>query len=44
MNYLQQIEPGLNAYTVNFDASILNTLRTMFDDALRERLSREGYA
>lgn len=44
MKRLQQIEPGLNAYTVSFDSSLLNTLRTMFDDFLKERLSREGYA
>ncbi len=44
MKHLQQIEPGLNAYTVSFDSSLLNTLRTMFDRSLRERLNREGYA
>ena len=44
MKHLQQIEPGLNAYTVSFDSSLLNTLRTMFDHSLRERLGREGYA
>lgn len=44
MKHLQQIEPGLNAYTVSFDFSLLNTLRTMFDGFLRERLGREGYA
>ncbi|MCK4675253.1 MAG: hypothetical protein KAT61_05020 [Gammaproteobacteria bacterium] len=44
MKRLQQIEQGLNAYTVSFDASLLNVLRTMFDDFLKERLSREGYA
>ena len=44
MKRLQQIEPGLNAYKVNFDSSLLNTLRTMFDRSLRERLQREGYA
>lgn len=44
MKRLQQIETGLNAYTVSFDTSLLQTLRKMFDDSLRERLSREGYA
>lgn len=44
MKHLQQIEPGLNAYTVSFNSSLLNTLRTMFDRSLRERLGREGYA
>ena len=44
MKHLQEIEPGLNAYTANFDTSLLSTLRTMFDTALRERLEREGYA
>ncbi len=34
----------MNAYTVRFDSSLLNTLRTMFDRSLRERLGREGYA
>ncbi len=44
MKHIQQIKPGLNAYTVGFEPSSLNTLRTMFDSHLRERLSREGYA
>lgn len=44
MKHLQQIEPGLNAYTVDFDPSLLKNLRTMFDDSLKERLMREGYA
>jgi len=44
MKRLQQLEPGLNAYKVSFDSSLLNTLRNMFDSALRERLGREGYA
>ncbi len=44
MKYLQQLGPGLNAYTVSFDPSLLDTLRTVFDDYLRERLNREGYA
>ena len=44
MKRLRQIEPGLNAYTVNFEPSLLSTLRTMFDDFLKERLNREGYA
>ncbi|HHJ35662.1 MAG TPA: hypothetical protein ENJ87_07840 [Gammaproteobacteria bacterium] len=44
MKYLQQIEPGLNAYTVSFDPSLLDTLRKIFDDSLRERFQREGYA
>ena len=44
MKHLKQIEPGLNAYTVNFDHSLLTPLREMFDNALRERLNREGYA
>lgn len=44
MKYLQQVEPGLNAYKVSFDPSLLNTLKAMFDDSLRERLGREGYA
>ena len=44
MKRLQQLEPGLNAYKVSFDSSLLNTLRTMFDSYLRERLSRQGYA
>lgn len=44
MKHLKKIEPGLNAYTTSFKPSILNKLRTMFDDSLRERLSREGYA
>jgi len=43
MKHLKQIEPDLNAYTVNFDTALLDTLRTMFDSALRERLDREGY-
>ena len=43
MKRLQQLEPGLNAYTVSFDSSLLDTLRTMFDDFLKERLNREGY-
>ncbi|MBE9560170.1 MAG: hypothetical protein IMF15_05240 [Proteobacteria bacterium] len=43
MKRLQQLEPGLNAYTVSFDPSLLDTLRTMFDDFLKERLNREGY-
>jgi hypothetical protein len=44
MKHLQQLEPGLNAYKVSFDTSLLNPLRTMFDTYLRERLGREGYA
>jgi hypothetical protein len=44
MKHLQQIAPGLNAYRVSFDSSLLEPLRTMFDSSLRERLSREGYA
>lgn len=44
MKKLQQIAPGLNAYKVNFDASLLTTLQPMFDEALKERLNREGYA
>ncbi|MDT8283427.1 MAG: hypothetical protein RQ982_11560 [Gammaproteobacteria bacterium] len=44
MKHLDQLEPGLNAYKVSFDPSLLNTLRTMFDTTLRERLGREGYA
>ena len=44
MKHLQQLEPELNAYKVSFDPSLLNSLRTMFDDVLRERLQREGYA
>lgn len=44
MKRLQQLEPGLNAYKVSFNASLLNTLRTMFDSYLKERLNREGYA
>lgn len=44
MKHLQQLEPGLNAYKVSFDSSLLNTLRAMFDSNLRERLGREGYA
>lgn len=44
MKKLQQIKPGLNAYTVNFDASLLDTLRAMFDNHLRERLGREGFS
>ena len=43
MKRLQQIAPGLNAYTVSFDPSLLDTLRTMFEDHLNERLNREGY-
>ena len=43
MKRLQQVEPGLKAYKVSFDSALLNTLRTMFDDSLRERLGREGY-
>ena len=43
MKRLQQLEPGLNAYTVSFDSTLLDTLRTMFDEFLKERLSREGY-
>jgi hypothetical protein len=44
MKHLQQLQPDLNAYTVTFDSSLLNSIRTMFDDYLRERLEREGYA
>ena len=44
MKKLQQIKSGLNAYTVSFDDSMLNTLRAMFDNHLRERFGREGYA
>ena len=44
MKHLQQIEPDLNAYTVSFDTSFLDTLRAVFDSSLRERLEREGYA
>ena len=44
MKRLQQLEPGLNAYRLSFDPSLLNTLRTMFDEVLKERLNREGYA
>lgn len=44
MKKLQQIEPGLNAYKVSFDASLLTTLQTMFNNTLEERLNREGYA
>jgi len=44
MKKLQQIAPGLNAYKVSFDASLLTALQTMFDNALKERLNREGYA
>ena len=44
MKRLQQLEPGVNAYKVSFDASLLNTLRTLFDNTLRERFLREGYA
>lgn len=44
MKHLQSLEPGLNAYKVSFDPSLLNTLRTMFDNALKERLKRDGYA
>jgi len=44
MKHLQQLEPGLNAYKVSFDSSLLEPLKSMFDAALRERLSREGYA
>jgi len=40
---LQKISPGLNAYTVSFAPSLLNTLREMLDTSLHERLSREGY-
>ena len=44
MKRLQQVEPGLKAYKVNFDSALLNTPRTMFDDSLRERPCREAYA
>lgn len=44
MKHLQQIEPGLNAYKVSFEPALLTPLREMFDNALRERLNREGYA
>lgn len=44
MKHLQQIAPGLNAYKVSFDPSLLTTLRAMFDEHLRERLGREGYS
>jgi len=44
MKHLQQIAPGLNAYKVSFDPSLLGALRAMFDEHLRERLSKEGYA
>ena len=40
----QRAEFDLNAYTVTFDSSLLNSIRAMFDDYLRERLEREGYA
>jgi len=43
MKHLQQLEPGLNAYKVSFDPSLLTALREMFDNALRERLNRAGY-
>lgn len=43
MKHLQQISPGLNAYKVSFDPSLLNDLRSMFDEYLKERLNREGY-
>lgn len=44
MKRLQQLQPGLNAYKLSFDPSLLDTLRVMFDSNLRERLGREGYA
>ena len=44
MKKLQQIEPGLNAYTVNFDHSLLEPLRKLFEENLTERLNRQGYA
>jgi len=44
MKRLQQLEASLNAYTVNFDASILRPLVEIFESSLRERFSREGYA
>jgi len=44
MKKLQQLAPDLNAYSVSFDPSLLTALRSMFDEHLRERLSRDGYA
>ncbi len=44
MKQLKKIEPGLNAYTLAFDVSLLDSLREMFDHSLRERFQREGYA
>ncbi len=44
MKKLQQIGPGLNAYKVSFNPSLLTALQTMFDEVLKERLNREGYA
>lgn len=44
MKHLQQLEPGLNAYKLSFDFSLLQTLQNMFASHLTERLSREGYA
>lgn len=43
MKHLQQLEPGLNAYKVSFDPSLLTPLREMFDNVMRERLNRAGY-
>lgn len=34
----------MNAYTVSFDASLLNDVKDMFDTALKARLNRDGYA
>ena len=44
MKQLQQLEPDLNAYKVNFDAALLTPLQTLFNNSLKARLNREGYA
>ncbi len=44
MKHLQQLEPDLNAYKVNFDGSLLKPLQELFETSLKARLNREGYA
>lgn len=44
MKRLQQIEKDVNAFSVKFDPEMLEPLQELFDDYLRERLGRDGYA
>ncbi len=39
MKRLKQLSPGINAYTVSFDACLLDRLRKVFDTYLRQGLS-----